>query len=381
MARKVEGKNGVELRRSRKHKNGATSTTKRVLTEKFQPPLTQANMSSSEEEIERVASEQEPLDFISLGAAANKVHIAPDVLEQMMENLKPTIDQVPDNSGIPQPAIAGLVSPVRAYIVGGEETLIKNFPWQAGIIVDRRNFCGGSLITAIHILTAAHCADNYHSFSVYLGGTLLPPAKESGRTIISTSEKIIHADWSPIDMQNDIALLVLPNPLTKEQMNTPNISPIRLPAINMAEMTFENQLSNISGWGLNATGGALTKVLNFINITVVPLSRCVEAYGDFLQSSIICCEAPAGKATCQGDSGGPLVIREADKKYTQIGIVSFGPLTCGTGPLGFTRVTSYLGWISKMAGIALRKTQVESQSLLKSALGGSNQTLISLKIK
>jgi len=118
----------------------------------------------------------------------------------------------------------------------------------------------------------------------------------------------------------------------------------------------------------------LTKELNFINITVVPTIDCLEAYGDFIDSSILCCVAPKGKATCQasslifkvkvvkikilqGDSGGPLVMREADKKFTQIGIVSFGPVVCGEGPLGFTRVTSHLGWISEVAGISVRKSQ------------------------
>jgi len=50
---------------------------------------------------------------------------------------------------------------MRAYIVGGEETSIRQFPWQAGIIVEKKNFCGGSLITSSHVLTAAHCTDRY----------------------------------------------------------------------------------------------------------------------------------------------------------------------------------------------------------------------------
>lgn len=58
-------------------------------------------------------------------------------------------------------AKAGFVSSMKMYIVGGVETSIKNFPWQAGIGVDGSNFCGGSLITKSHVLTAAHCIDGY----------------------------------------------------------------------------------------------------------------------------------------------------------------------------------------------------------------------------
>ena len=50
----------------------------------------------------------------------------------------------------------------------------------------------------------------------------------------------------------------------------------------------------------------------------------------------------------QGDSGGPLIFLESDTVYTQVGIVSFGAAAgCQLGyPAAFTRVTSYLGWIT-----------------------------------
>jgi secreted trypsin-like serine protease len=56
----------------------------------------------------------------------------------------------------------------------------------------------------------------------------------------------------------------------------------------------------------------------------------------------------------QGDSGGPLVYLESDDIYTQVGIVSFGAaIGCELGyPVGFTRVTSFLSWISETTGIS-----------------------------
>jgi secreted trypsin-like serine protease len=55
----------------------------------------------------------------------------------------------------------------------------------------------------------------------------------------------------------------------------------------------------------------------------------------------------------QGDSGGPLVILESDGLYTEVGIVSFGSSSgCTAGyPAAFTRVTSYLSWISAYTGL------------------------------
>jgi len=55
----------------------------------------------------------------------------------------------------------------------------------------------------------------------------------------------------------------------------------------------------------------------------------------------------------QGDIGGPLVYLESDGIYTQVGIVSFGAAAgCELGyPVVFTRVTSFLSWISENTGI------------------------------
>ena len=55
----------------------------------------------------------------------------------------------------------------------------------------------------------------------------------------------------------------------------------------------------------------------------------------------------------QGDSGGPLVYLESDGIYTEVGIVSFGSSAgCTRGyPGAFTRVTSYLDWISSTTGV------------------------------
>ena len=52
----------------------------------------------------------------------------------------------------------------RSRIVGGEETEVSEYPWQAGL-VDKdtssewysRVWCGGSLLNSKWVLTAAHC--------------------------------------------------------------------------------------------------------------------------------------------------------------------------------------------------------------------------------
>jgi len=53
---------------------------------------------------------------------------------------------------------AGKVSfNVQEQIVGGVDAALGQFPWQAYIYIDGIYLCGGSLILANWIMTAAHC--------------------------------------------------------------------------------------------------------------------------------------------------------------------------------------------------------------------------------
>jgi len=55
-----------------------------------------------------------------------------------------------------------------------------------------------------------------------------------------------------------------------------------------------------------------------------------------------------------GDSGGPLVVKQEDNGqpfFMQVGIVSFGGRSCQRAfPVGFTRVTAFMTYISSITG-------------------------------
>jgi len=44
-------------------------------------------------------------------------------------------------------------------IIGGQPATLGQFPHQAAIIINNSGFCGGSLICANWVLTAAHCGN------------------------------------------------------------------------------------------------------------------------------------------------------------------------------------------------------------------------------
>merc|ERR1719167_799763 len=56
-------------------------------------------------------------------------------------------------------------------IVGGKEVTPYSLPWQIAFVYRGLNepFCGGTLISDRHILTAAHCTSNWRKYDVIVG--------------------------------------------------------------------------------------------------------------------------------------------------------------------------------------------------------------------
>lgn len=56
---------------------------------------------------------------------------------------------------------AALAKNPGGRIIGGEEVKRGTYPHQAGLIIDIFSFCGGSLISNLYVMTAAHCTYGY----------------------------------------------------------------------------------------------------------------------------------------------------------------------------------------------------------------------------
>lgn len=55
------------------------------------------------------------------------------------------------------PTVCGLRSGYSARIVGGNMSSLAQWPWQASLQFQGYHLCGGSIITPLWIVTAAHC--------------------------------------------------------------------------------------------------------------------------------------------------------------------------------------------------------------------------------
>ncbi|XP_017843769.2 brachyurin [Drosophila busckii] len=239
-------------------------------------------------------------------------------------------------------------------ITKGETAGRNQFPYQVGLMLYVNGgaaWCGGTLISDRWIVTAAHCTDALTTgVDVYLGAWDRTNKKEEGQQIVfvETKNVIVHEEWKPDTITNDISLIKLPVPIEFNK----NIQPAKLPVKSEKYNTYAGETAIASGWGKtsDAATGA-TDILQFINTPIMNNSGCSPWYVGLVHGTNICIKTTGGVSTCNGDSGGPLVL--ADGSNTLIGATSFGiSFGCESGwPGVFTRITSYLDWIEKHSGV------------------------------
>merc|ERR1712178_659442 len=224
-------------------------------------------------------------------------------------------------------------------IVGGVETQENEYPWQVALVSSRGKhpFCGGTLISNQHVLTAAHCTagSSASNIAVLVGEHRID---DNLYNRIGFSAINDHPNYNDRSLNNDYSVLTLAEPVTFSD----KVRPACLPS-NAAE-EYIGRTATVSGWGTLTSGGNQPAVLNEVDVTVQSNDQCKQAYGSGITNHMICA-ADAGKDSCQGDSGGPLVTKENDR-YTLIGVVSWG-YGCADSryPGVYARVTTRMDWI------------------------------------
>uniref|UniRef100_A0A8C6XXH9 Transmembrane serine protease 13 n=1 Tax=Naja naja TaxID=35670 RepID=A0A8C6XXH9_NAJNA len=101
---------------------------------------------------------------------------------------------------------------ISGRIVGGTEASASKWPWQVSLQYGSAHICGGTIIDAQWVLTAAHCffiVKILDEWKVYAGVSDLKQTREG----ILVSEVIINANYSDDHDDYDIALMKLAQPL------------------------------------------------------------------------------------------------------------------------------------------------------------------------
>lgn len=197
---------------------------------------------------------------------------------------------------------AGQASLTEKRIVGGTPATASDNPFQVGLLMKsqpdsfKAQFCGGTLIGATVVVTAAHCSDFVTASQVQV---LTGTRKLDGtgtRTDVASIK--IHQNWNPDTFDNDVAVWRLSTAVTG----------ITFATLASAEAAAGVQLL-ASGWGTLSSGGQRPVDLMKVPVPVVQLSNCNDAdsYDGDITNQMFCAgQDVGGKDTCQGDSGGPL---------------------------------------------------------------------------
>ncbi|MFC0431136.1 trypsin-like serine protease [Kutzneria buriramensis] len=215
-------------------------------------------------------------------------------------------------------------------VVGGERASIVEYPWVV-YLTDSTGFqfCGGTVVAATKVLTAAHCLANQRAdnLRVVVG-------REDKRT---TDGRVVNAQsvWVSPNYRgdptggSDFAVITL-----SRRVNVP-----ALPLASDNTLYQPNAMATVLGWGMTKESGEASEYLMQAAVPLDSDTACTAAYQQYRASAMVCAGYQQGGVdTCQGDSGGPLEINGV-----LVGITSFGDGCARPGKYGvYTRVASYV---------------------------------------
>nr|ACO06219.1 coagulation factor VII (predicted) [Dasypus novemcinctus] len=241
----------------------------------------------------------------------------------------------------------------RGRIVGGNLCPKGACPWQAMLKLTGTLLCGGILLDATWVVSAAHCFDKFNQWklknlTVVLGEYNLK--EQEGSEQERQVAQLIFPDKYVRGMINhDIALLRLKAPVNF----TDYVVPLCLPDKDFSEKTLAYiRFSSVSGWGQLLHKGVKSLRLMTMDVPRLMTQDCKEqtqrsANAPVLTDNMFCAGYVDGtKDACQGDSGGPHATQYHNTWYLT-GIVSWGEGCAAVGYVGvYTIVSEYTEWLN-----------------------------------
>ncbi|GAA5053292.1 S1 family peptidase [Nocardia callitridis] len=227
-------------------------------------------------------------------------------------------------------------------VVGGTEVAASDYPWLAAIGTPvffprpSGQFCGGALIAADQLLTAAHCVDLAKAvpgaLTVTFGRSDL--RTDDGETV-GVTEIRVHPDFHDTDFDgedvhhDDLAVLTL------DQQRPGPYAQLAIPDHDDAGYD-RTAPGTVLGWGATAEDDDSNVLLHKTEVPLVSDDDCAAAYGESFDPSQMLCAGSPEADTGQFDSGGPLLVGDH-----LVGLTSWAKGTARPGfPGVYTRLSN-----------------------------------------
>ncbi|XP_006750050.1 serine protease 56 [Leptonychotes weddellii] len=256
------------------------------------------------------------------------------------------------------------VNVTRAHgrIVGGSVAPPGAWPWLVRLQLGGQPLCGGVLVAASWVLTAAHCfagAPNELLWTVMLAeGPRGEQAEE-----VPVNRILPHPKFDPRTFHNDLALVQLWTPVSWAGAVRPVCLPQgpREPPAGTA--------CAIAGWGALFEDGPEAEAVREARVPLLSADTCKRALGPELHpSSMLCAGYLAGGIdSCQGDSGGPLTCSEPGPHPREVlyGVTSWGDGCGEPGKPGvYTRVAVFKDWLQEQMSATPSSREPSCRELL-----------------
>ncbi|XP_065338974.1 chymotrypsin-1-like isoform X2 [Cloeon dipterum] len=224
---------------------------------------------------------------------------------------------------------------IESRIVNGTDVPEGKYPFAVSLRSYGSHTCGGSIISSVFALTAAHCVDASTPDSLVLVAGSVHMNQGHGHQVV---EIIVHEQWNSGASLNDIAILRVDEPF---DFQNPLLAPVRLPG--QYDQTVADTPATVIGWGLNSSSGTIQLILQEVDIFLFCDEECYDLHGSRYNPNNVCAGVRGGgKGQCNGDSGGPLLVNGQ-----QVGIVSWSKKPCTEAPYPgvYTQVSSFIDWI------------------------------------
>ncbi|XP_059425486.1 mast cell protease 1A-like, partial [Carassius carassius] len=243
---------------------------------------------------------------------------------------------------------------VQVGIVNGTEAKPHSRPYMVSIQRNKKHICGGFLVSAQFVMTAAHCFKYGDKLTVVVGAH--DYTKGSGHMGVKFYH--IHPGYKP-SLLNDIMLLQLDEKIEKSKN-------VKLISIPKKDKDIKAKVKcSVAGWGKKNNSDVSSAKLMEVDVTIIDNKECQKKWGkDYSTSRMVCAGGRGG--FCQGDSGGPLVCNT-----DAVGVVSFyekDNCNSPSRPNVYTKISKFLKWINAILEVVVGDDIINGKKSFKKFL-------------